>query len=171
MFDNKIVLFGKHSEIIKKFSKERGTQNDVIFRIHNNDNEPRDIYLFDKYINCYMCAAMLGIIYNRKADADNNKNASATIFIDTVRSNKSNLDRIYQHMILSQNSEKSVDASIKDAFATVINSNEESYKELFDSYVRGGLELLDEKFGDSESYEDIANNIYSLKEMFENDEF
>ncbi|MGM9808670.1 MAG: hypothetical protein ACI31I_03000 [Bacilli bacterium] len=171
MFDNQIKLYGKHSEILKKYSREKGSQTDVIFRINNNDNEPKDIYLFENYLSCYMCAAMLGIVYDRKADMDNNRALYATIFYEKIRANKHLLDRIYQHMVLTKCSDESIDGAIKKAFSPVVDTNEKTYEELFDSYVRGGLELLDEKFGNSESYEDIANNIYSLKEMFENDEF
>ena len=168
MFKNQIRFYGKHAEILKKYSRNTSSETPTTFIVNNNGGEQKDIYLFDTLIQCYMVAAMLGIVNNRKVQEDSsNKEVVANIFVDVLNKNMSNLKRIYQHMVLSEKDNCSVDSRIKKAF-TVKMTDEQSDAEQhrLEDYVRGGLEIIDEMFCSCETYEDIANKIYELKDQF-----
>ena len=161
MFDKQIRLYGKHADILKKYSKDKQGENEVRFEVDNNEGSKKTIYIFDSMLQCYMVAAMLGINNKKKAEVDSDKNKYATIFADIIIKNRSNLQRIYSHMILTDDSIDDVDAKIKKAFS-IKSSDSDSEQDRLDSFVRGGLELIDEYFGNCASYEDVSNSILDL---------
>ncbi len=168
MFRKNIRFIGKHAEILQKYSKDKGAETNVSFMISNQSGEVKNIYIFETRLYCYMVAGMLGIINNKSVEEDReNKNMSATIFAEILNNNQQNLERLYHHMVLSENNELSVDGKIKKAFSIVPDDKCDEEQHKLENYVRGGLEIIDEVFKDCKTYEDICNAFYSFKEMLD----
>ncbi len=168
MFSKQIRFTGKHAAILQKYSKDKGGDQDIPFKVSNNDGVEKTISLFDTKIQCYMVAAMLGIIKNRTADIDKNL-PNANIFVDVLNKKRSSLERIYHHMILSENNDDSIDSKVKKAFSIVPDEKADEEQKKLEDYVRGGLEILDEYFCECKSYEDVCNAMYELSEICDPD--
>ena len=167
MFTKQIRFYGKHADIMRKYSKDKQGADAQHFIVTNNSGEKKVIYLFDTILQCYMVAAMLGIINKRTADIDNTKTSStANIFADILIKNKPTLERIYQHMVLSEESDLSVDGLVKKAFTINKGDQDDIEEKRLEAYVRGGLEIIDEKFNSCQTYEDVANAILDLNEEY-----
>lgn len=172
MFKSQVKFVGKHAVILQKYCKDKGSDQDISFVVSNNEGENKSIYLFSRRIDLYMVAAMLGIICKKSVEIDEDKSitTSASIFADVFTGCRSDLERIYHHMVLSGDLTKSADARIKEAFSIMPDEkcNEEQHK--FENYVRGGLEIFDDIFKNCKTYEDVCNAIYNLKEKLDNPE-
>ena len=167
MFTKQIRFYGKHADIMRKYSKDKQGSDAQHYVVTNNAGEKKIIYLFETILQCYMVAAMLGIINKRTAEVDNSKSSStANIFADILLKNKGTLERIYQHMVLSEESELSVDGIIKKAFTINKGDQDDIEEKRLESYVRGGLEIIDEKFSTCQTYEDVANAILDMNEDY-----
>ena len=158
MFDKQIRLYGKYADIIRKYSKDKQGADEQHFIIDNNEGTENNVYIFENILQCYMCAAMIGIINKKTMPQDSNREKTANIFVDILSKHRHNLMRIYQHMILSEDTDESIDSAVKRAFSINI-SNPDEAQEKINSYVRGGLLIIDEWFNNCKSYEDVANQL------------
>ena len=104
-----------------------------------------------------MVSAMLGIYLGKTSQEDGNRSSEATIFADILTKKKGDLDTIVEFMILTEK-EENVDKKIRNAFS-IDRDNEIELERRVTSYVRGGLEVIDEWFGKCKTYEDVANQI------------
>lgn len=134
MFKKQIRLYGKYADIIRKYSKDKQGADEQHFLIDDNEGEEKNVYIFENILQCYMCAAMIGIINKKTMPQDSNRDKTANIFADILFKNRHNLMRIYQHMILSEESEESTDSVIKRAFSINV-ANPDQEQEKFDGYV------------------------------------
>lgn len=167
MFTKQIRFYGKHADIMRKYSKDKQGADAQHFTVINNSGEKKVIYLFETILQCYMVAAMLGIINKRTAEVDTSKSTStANIFADILIKNKGYLERIYHHLILSEKGNLTADGIIKKAFTINKGEQDELEEKRLESYVRGGLEIIDEKFSSCQTYEDVANAIIDLNEDY-----
>lgn len=169
MFKNPIRFTGKHALILQKYSKDKGSEQDIPFQVSNNSNEKKLIYIFETRLHCYMVAGMFGIIKNRKADIDTDKsnNATATIFADILDKQRSNLERMYHQMVLTRNDDLSADERIKKAFSIIPDDQCDAEQKKLEDYVRGGLEVIDEMFSLCLTYEDVCNKMYEFNELLD----
>lgn len=165
MFEKQIRLTGIHADYIRKYSKDKQGENTAFFTLDNNEGKTDNYYVFDSILQCYMCAAMIGIIEKRTSPVDNTKTTPANIFAEIVNKNRNNLERIYHHMVLTTYTDMSIDARIKKAFS-VDKENEAEEEEKFNSYVRGGLEIINERFNDCKTFEDLANALHDLADDY-----
>ena len=166
MFNQNIRLYGKHATILKKYSNDKSSSEHVEFLVDNNDGDRVDIYLFDTLLSTYLVAGMIGIIENRKVLSESsNSSTYATIFLEKINKEKRLLERMYQHMILSEANEDEIDSYIKKAF-TINKADEENEQRRLEDYVRGGLEIIDEIFSKCSTYEDVANALIDLKNRY-----
>lgn len=161
MFDKDIRIFGKHAEIIKKYSKDNSSESEYKFDLLDNEGKSHTSYIFETMIGLYMCAGMIGIIEGKKVNfSSENKNIYANIMTEQVHKNKNNLNRVVQYMVLCS-SEGSADKRIKDAFRLRDSNDIELEKELM-SYCCAGLEIIDNWFKDCTTYENLANELLSF---------
>jgi len=162
MFNNDIRIYGKHAAIMKRYSKSSSNANSD-YKVNDIDNDLKDFYIFSNYYNCFTTAAILGIIENRKSESSNDKSVDATIFASKLVAKKDDLTNLYQSMIFTDDDGLDADKKIKKAFR-VLDSDEKikEAKGLFLSYVFGGLEIIDEKFNDCNTTEDVVNCISDL---------
>lgn len=166
MFQKMVRFSGIHADIMQKFCKDKGGDQDVSFLVDNNSGEEENVYIFETRVHIYLVAGMLGIINNRKSDVDHSTNTTSSIMPEILSKQRQNLMRMYHHMVLDESNNLDADTKIKKAFS--INKTEQEWDEeqrKLESYVRGGLEILNEIFGDCKSYEDICNAMFKLKEQ------
>ena len=168
MFKKSVRFYGKHADIMQKYCKDKGGEQEISFIVSNNSGEQKNVYIFDNRVNIYMVGGMLGILQQRSVDVDRSTSTYSSIMSDMLEKQRSNLERLYHHMILTENNLLDVNAKIKNAFS-VKKTDEEWEKEQMrlENYVRGGLEIIDEIFGNCKSYEDICNAIFDLKELID----
>lgn len=161
MFDKQIRITGIHADYIRKYSKDKQGENAAYFTLDNNEGKTDNYYIFDTILQCYMCAAMIGIIEKKSSPVDNTKTTPANIFAEIINKNRGTLERIYHHMVISTYTDLGIDSRIKKAFS-VDKENEAEEEERLNGYVRGGLEIINERFSNCKTFEDVANAIHDL---------
>lgn len=129
---------------------------------------------FRRVIDVYVLAAIVGFRLDRKAEVDISPNESKSIFPEQMIGAKEDLDFIMQMMMILENRERlSAEESVKKAFKGVETKEEfEYYRNLFHSYVRGGVEELYERLVlrkgevEEEFYDEKTANLMALLERF-----
>ena len=128
---------------------------------------------FKRVIDVYVMAAVIGFRVDRKAEIDYSPNESKSIFPEQMLGAKEDLDFIMLMIILENRENMSPEESVKKAFRGAETKEEfESYKEMFNSYVRGGVEELYERLVlrksevEEEFYEEKTANLMALLERF-----
>lgn len=171
MFKKLIRFYGKHADIMQKYCKDKGGEQEVKFSVSNNSGETKDIYIFENRVHIYLVGGMLGIIKNRQADIDKSTSTYSSIMPEILDKQRTNLERMYHHMVLAEDSGLDADARIKKAFSLQKTDEEcdEEQKRL-ENYVRGGLEIIDEIFRNAQTYEDVCNGIFELRDLLNLDD-
>lgn len=162
MFKSQVRLIGKHALIMQKLCKDKSLEQEYKFIVIDN---PDGVYIFNRRVDCYMTAAMLGIVNQRTAEEDHDKtykDVDVSIFVDVLEKERPNLERIYEHMIFAENDGLTPEEKVKKAFSYGNSEDWKIEQNRFDDYVRGGLEILDECFMSCDSYESICNKIIDL---------
>ncbi len=129
---------------------------------------------FRRLIDLYLTAAVIGFRVDRKAEADYAPNETKSIFPEQMIGAKEELDFMMQMIMILENREgMEPEQSVKKAFRGVETKEEyEYYRNLFHSYVRGGVEELYERLilrkpeVDEEFYDEKTANIMALSERF-----
>lgn len=156
MFDKEIRITGKHGLYTNMLANNFGEIN---------------AKLFNRNIDVYVQAPIVGFLYQRKALKDtttkdqNVKVPDAHILKDQMINAKDNLTFNMQLiLLLDENYEKNEEERINRAFRNF--GKDEKDLELFDSYVLGGIEVLYEKLLQNASKpDDYIENLT----MFTND--
>ena len=162
MFNNPIRLVGNHARILKKYSKPTSASAEkrepfILLDTDGKKTFEKDVYIFETLIDCALNAVMLGIINGKKSEVDNSSNYDATIFADILNKRRKDLERIYQHMVIS--------------FGLHKEEEKKNDLEQFLSFLRGGLEIIDEYFCECETMENLCdkiidfNNKYSIEDL------
>lgn len=164
MFKKQIRFFGKHAQIMQKYCKDKGGDQDIPFPISNNDGIVNEhFYIFETRIEIYMVGAMLGILNKKEAEEEQDTKFYSTIMFDMIEKQRNNLQRIYQYMVLSDDYIDSCDGKIKKAFSIELTEKDCEEQQLkFENFVRGGLEIIDEYFKDCKNYEDVCNALVNM---------
>lgn len=126
--ENSEVLSGKYADYADALWK----QNDI-----------KNSY-FKRLIDLYTVAAAIGIRIKRRAAEDSSSDNKRTIQMDQLMSNLSTLQPLMRIMLIVDDSRSlTLEEKLDSAFR--LPETEESYKNnmnLFNSYMRGGLEYL-----------------------------
>lgn len=152
MFDKEYAFKGKHSQMVQDLTKK--------FDVKNNQ-------LFKRNFDVYLLAPIIGFLYQRKADVDTTADINPTkIFGDILINNTDDLMFNYRLiMLLDKNNEPSSEKRIEKAFR---GNKDESDEALYESYVRGGVEVLYEKLMYRvNSPDDYVNRLYDFLEEFD----
>jgi len=166
MFKKLIRFTGRHADIMQKYCREKGSEQDISFVVSNNTGEMKNIYIFDNRVHIYLVGGMLGIIYKKQSPIDKSTDTISSIMPEILDKQRQNLERMYHHMVLSEDNNLTADEKIKKAFS--INKADEEWdseQKRLENYVRGGLEIIDEIFSKCQSYEDICNSMFELAKM------
>jgi len=131
--------------------------------------------LFPRYIDVYMVAPLVGAIYGKKEPLCNKEQLQRRIPAETVNKYYDRLSTVYELILLFDNyNELSLEDRVYRAFRDHANrdhnDNHQNNKELFNSYLRGGISVLHEKITkDTRLYEDYLNNYYNFIMEFKRD--
>ena len=163
MFNSQLRIYGKHARILKKYSRDKQAAEQVEFLVRDHEGRNRPTYIFETMIQCYMVAAMVGIIEHKKIENDEGIDNPANIFTDVLHKNRNELDRIVKFMILTDDSTDDIDLKIKQAFSV---KRKDKIEDGVTSYARYGLEVIDDYFKDCRSNEDVANALRDFRDHY-----
>lgn len=129
--------------------------------------------LFERNVDVYANAPLIGFLYGRTADVDNLKNPetnqvySQNVMGDRViYSTEELLFNFRLIMLLDSNYESDAKKRIDKAFR--ISDNNTSDEERFDSYVRGGVDVLYEKLIEGNNNpEHFINSLFDFIKDFQ----
>lgn len=130
LFENTITITGKHATYIK-------------FLV----NEAR---IFEKYIDVYLCGAVVGYLYKSKAKRDNTSTDRGRIEADALATHKQDCMFLYRLITLLDSSGLDSEEQVNRAFRYDSDmEKEETVKECmenFNAYMRGGVERMYREF-------------------------
>lgn len=149
MFDREYVFRGKHAEKVSKLTSKFDKNHQ----------------LFNRNIDVYMIAPVIGFLYGRKAEIDKGPE-TAKIFGDQIRAEELNLKFVYQLiMLLDEKNEPNFEERVNKAFRYFGTDKSKDDEVLFEQYVRGGVEVLYEKLIEkSNSTDDYLISLFDLIE-------
>ena len=132
--------------------------------------------LFERNVDVYANAPLIGFLYGRMADLDNTKNPeTGQVYNQNVMGDRvilSDEELMYNFwliMLLDSNYEPDEEKRIDKAFRNY--GQNPADEERFDSYVRGGIDVLYEKLIEGEKTpEAFVNRLYEFIDEF-NDRF
>ena len=132
--------------------------------------------LFARNVDVYTNAPLIGFLYGRTAEPDDTKNPETgqvynqNVMGDRVIYSSDELQyNFWLIMLLDANYEPDEEKRIDKAFRHY--GQDPAYEERFDSYVRGGIDVLYEKLVEGDSTpEAFANRLYEFIDEF-NDRF
>ena len=159
MFNEDIDIHGKHAAYIKDLCA---------------NNSERQV--FGRYIDMYMLGAVVGALYGKTAEADKGKDR-ARIYADAFNTEHVLCNEIFKLVILNDETKKwSDEEKINICFRYIVKSDDsgnsddeenamvKEAKELFDSYMLGGVELIYHWF--TEEYptdkDELIDNLFSM---------
>ena len=154
---------------MKLFDKEysfRGKHADKVIKLTAKFD--RDNQLFARNLDVYMVAPIIGFLYGRKADLDKGTETTK-IFPDILIREKPNLKFNYMLiMLLDKENEQNFDERVNKAFRYYGSEKAKSDEQLYEQYVRGGVDVLFEKLIETaRNNDDYLKNLYDFLEEFE----
>lgn len=130
-FRKDVIISGRHATLVDEMWK----QNDI-------DNS-----FFKRLVDLYTIAPVIGLRTGRKAVEDNSTDNKRTIQLAQIMTRREDLMTIMQIILLTDDTDNlTVEQKVDRTFRGP--TNEEEFNKnvaLFDSYVRGGIEVLYEK--------------------------
>lgn len=153
MFDKEYSFRGKHCDYVIKLTAEYDAKHHKLFATN---------------YDVYAIAAIIGFLYQRKADLDKTGDATK-IFPDKLMREQANLLFNYRLiMLLDQKNEPDLNERINKAFRYYGTDKAVGDEELYEQYVRGGVEVLFEKLIEpATAAEDYLKNLYDFLEEFD----
>ena len=138
MFDKEIKITGKHANYVTKLSSKFGNTT---------------AKFFDRNVDVYIQASIIGFLFQNKKSIDASSDDTAHIFRDQVLKCKQDLEFNKQVILLLDKEYEPDEAKrIDKAFRNF--GKDKSDIELFEAYVRGGIEILYEKLIENASTSD-----------------
>lgn len=153
MFENDYVFKGKHANMVTRLTSE--VDSETKFK------------LFNRNVDVLIIAPIVGFLYGRTARRDESVQTDNVKKINYQQmSNESdNLKFNYQLIMLLHDKDKiAIEQRLNRAFRYTKDSPEieECYK-IYEQYILGGIEVLDEKLlVDATNVDDYINNIYNF---------
>ena len=154
-------------EIFNKQYKFTGVHAQKVDALTSAFDESKSKF-FARNVDVYINAPLIGFLYGRKAEKDMTKNpATGEVFDQNVMGDRviySQHELLYNFrliLLLDANYEPDENKRVDKAFRNM--GDDPSDMELFDSYVRGGVDVLYEKLIEGEK--DPANYINRLNDF------
>ena len=153
MFENDYVFKGKHANMVTRLTSEI-------------DSETK-FKLFDRNVDVLIIAPIVGFLYGRTARRDESVQTDNVkkINYQQMSNEADNLKFNYQLIMLLHEKDKiEIEQRLNRAFRYTKDSPEieECYK-IYEQYILGGIEVLDEKLlVDATNVDDYINNIYNF---------
>jgi len=154
MFDKEYTFKGKHAQYVK----------DLV-----DDDKAK---LFNRNLDVYILAPIIGLLYGRKADIDSGE-ITTKIFTDQLLKEQTKLKFIYRLVMLLDQSDPDLIPEMKIDRAFRQDTDEQALQKnmkIYESYVLGGVEYLHEKlFEDKFDHEEYLDALYQFVEEFNQD--
>lgn len=164
MFENDYTITGKHATYLK-FLAVKNSKDD-------SDAATTSAKLFERYVDVYMNAAVWGLLYSRTAKRDTTSDDRARVYADAFANERENCVFLYRMvMLLDKTTELEPEERVNRAFRYDTQVDKaDAFKEsmeLFNDYVRGGIELMYEQFTDGcSTRDDYLNKTYEVLKTF-----
>jgi hypothetical protein len=144
MFDKEYEFKGKHAKYVRALCTAEGKFNKI----------------FPTFVDLYMAAPVVGVVYRRMAEIDNSKEKVASIFAEQFNPRREELKFIYKLVMLTDDKKMTSEDRINRAFkVTEDDVDFIANFAKFNKYVLGGVEVLYEKiYQDVKEPEDLFNN-------------
>ena len=161
MFDKEYTFKGSHARKVSALT-------------YNYDETLKSgLHIFETNLDVYLNAPVIGFLYGRKADIDNTRNPdrnevyTTKIFGDKMISSQTQLLFNYRLiMLLDKAYEPDIQKRITKAFRKTGENAADI--ELYESYVRGGIDVLYEKILDgAESNHEIIDRLIEFIQDFQ----
>jgi hypothetical protein len=125
--------------------------------------------LFSSNHEVYQLAPIVGFLYKRKAEQNSDNGSDTSIFPDQISNYKEVFQFNYQLiMLLDIDNVADFDARVDKAFRLYGTEQAKADEDLYESYVRGGVDVLYEKLIEpSNAPDDYTKNLYEFMEEFE----
>lgn len=155
LFENEIELNGRYATIIRHLKEDLG--------------------IFPTMREAYLAAAIIGFLNNRVGIENDSENVkAASIFASDLRPKMHDLRFIYRIIMLSKDEASfSIEDYMNRAFRDDTDGeNSDKLKanmRIFNSYVCGGLDYLDERFGSLDRLDEIVDALYDFVHEFATD--
>lgn len=158
MFDQDYHLKGKHATYAKYIAK------------HPQDNA--DVFKpFKRQIDVYMIGAIMGFLHGQPEPEDNTTKDYVSMLASVFIREKQKCEFIYRMiMLLDETTGLTLEQRADRAFRD--DTDEQAMVKnmyLFNSYVRGGIEYLYDKFKECVTQNDYINKIHEIVNRFKND--
>lgn len=158
MFDKQYRFKGKHALRVSKLAG--------VF------DEASKAKIFDRNVDVYTNAPLIGFLYGRTAELDSTRNPETNQIYDqnvmgdrVMYSQDELMFNFRLIMLLDSKYEPDQNKRIENAFKKMTAPE---HMERFDSYVRGGIDVLYEKIIENATTPaDYVNNLYEFLEEFE----
>jgi len=154
LFQGQYRFFGTHADKVKKLTAE----------FDSNKHK-----LFGTVHEVFQLAPVVGFLYKRKASLNRDVPGDISIF-DAEMSRHRDVFQFNYQLIMLLDIEHAADEDIRvdKAFKFYGTEQAKSDEDLYESYVRGGVDILYEKLiTQSESPDDYTKNLYEFMEDFE----
>ncbi|MDR2410371.1 MAG: hypothetical protein LBE13_19985 [Bacteroidales bacterium] len=153
MFDKEYSFRGSHAAKVKKLTEAFDGKNSI----------------FKTNYDVYVVAPIIGFSYKKKVPRDRDTASKTDIFIEKLIKERDNLMFSYRLIMLADvDYEPDLQKRIDKAFKYYNTAQAKEDEELYDSYVRGGVDLLYEYIvGKSHTSEDYIENIYNFMHDFQ----
>ena len=153
MFDKEYAFRGKHCEYVIKLTAEFDQKKHKLFATN---------------YDVYVIAPIIGFLYGKKADLDKTGDATK-IFPDKLMKEQQNLLFNYRLiMILDKSHEPDLNERLNKAFRYYGTDKAIADEELYEAYVRGGIEVLyDKLISTAINEDDYLKNLYDFMEEFD----
>lgn len=145
----------------------RGTHAEKVIELTATFDENGN-KLFNRNLDVYLLAPIVGFLYGKKADLDSTGKTTNILF-DAMSKETTTLWFIYRLIILlDKDHTPDFENRVEKAFRDYNSEKVKSDEELYEAYVRGGIEVLYNKliFNSTKS-EDYLRNLYMFIEEFE----
>lgn len=166
MFERDYAIIGKHATYLKAMAKKDNK---------DNPDQAEHPFVYSRYIDVYMNAAIWGLLYGRRVTRDNSSKDRARIYADAFNGEHDQCVFLYRLVMLLDESttltpEERVDRAFKDDARPDNDEKNAQNMELFHSYVLGGIEVLYERITDGcTTQEDYVDRIYNLMAAFKDE--
>lgn len=159
IFTSQVRFYGKHGQYLEALTPGKEKQKDL-----DLPEIQRNKYLFDTVVDIYILAPLVGYLYQRTAERDGSEQTK-NIMEGQLASHRDKLEFSYELlMILDKKSEPDLNERIRRAF----RATDELVKQglaVYNSYARGGIEVLYEKLIEGASDpDDLVRNVIDFTE-------
>jgi len=153
MFNKEYSFKGTHAEKVNKLTSE----------FDKNKNK-----LFTRNFDVYMVAPIIGFLYGCKSDLDKGTETTK-IFTEILVREEQNLKFNYRLiMLLDKENEPEFDERVNKAFRYYGSEEAKGDEQLYECYVRGGVDVLYEKLIETANNpDDYLKNLYDFMEEFD----